>query len=239
MNCIVCYYTEEKTFIIGEDVNNFTTPSNCAFIRISPYKPTLAISNIMIEKGNSISDNYEPYYEPYSVVKLSALPDNVLNKTINYITVATDGSGDYTKIQTALESITDASENNEYIVNIKEGTYDLGADFTEAQLAADSGYAGITVPNYVYLRGQGDKTKIILSVRLDTKHQYISALNFARTSGIENLTIIGEKTRYAIHDDFGAGPDKPYYRTIKNCIIKGINNYYSVAYGSGTQPQAH
>ena len=222
MNCIVCYYTSEKVFISGEDVNNFTTPYNCAYIRISPYKLTYTSSNIMIEKGASISSDFEPYYEPYVIVKREALPGDVFNKKINYITVDANGGGDFTKVQAALASITDATKLNEYVVYIKEGTYDLGSDFTQEQLAADSGYSGIMVPDYVYLKGQGDKNKIILSVHLDTKHQYISALNFGRTSGIENLTVIGEKTRYAIHDDFGRGANEPYYRTIKNCIIKGF-----------------
>lgn len=112
---------------------------------------------------------------------------------------------------------------------MKEGTYNLadGLDIT------DSSAIGVTVPNWATIVGIGNRENVILECRLDSKNQNISALNFKETSGIENLSIIGENTRYAIHDDF-ARESKGYDRRIKHCIIRGENTYYSTVYGAGT-----
>ena len=158
--------------------------------------------------------------------------------TIHQISVKADGTGDYTKVQDAINSITNSTKDKQYIINIYEGTYNLASDFTSDDLS-NSEFAGIFVPDFVTLRGCGDKTKIILKAELEEKNQHISTINLKNTSSLENLTIIGNKTRYAIHDDFASQNENGYERILKDVIVKGINNYYGVPYGAGMKQGAN
>jgi hypothetical protein len=68
----------------------------------------------------------------------------------NVIVVAKSG-GDFTSVAAALNSITDASESNRYLVRVAPGIYD------ESSL--------IEVPGYVHLRGDGANITVVKSSR--------------------------------------------------------------------------
>lgn len=97
----------------------------------------------------------------------------------------------------------------------------------------DSSVIGLTIPNWVTLKGLGNRENVILKAKFANKMQHVSTLNFKETGAIENLTVTGENTRYVIHDDF-ARESNGYKRIVKHCIIKGITTYYSTVYGAGT-----
>lgn len=235
-NVLVIQYDAGRKYISGADVKTFKTAINARYIRLSMANVYFD-KQVMLEKGTEPSKIYEsPLNEKKYKIKNECIDDTqICDKVISILKIKeneiTVGASDcnFETLQEAISSIKDNTELNRYIICLKEGTYNLadGLDIT------DSSAIGVTVPNWATIVGIGNRENVILECRLDSKNQNISALNFKETSGIENLSIIGENTRYAIHDDF-ARESKGYDRIIKHCIIRGENTYYSTVYGAGT-----
>lgn len=235
-NAVVIQYDAGRKYISGADVKTFKTAINARYIRLSMANVYFD-KQVMLEKGTEPSKIYEsPLNEKKYKIKNECIDDTqICDKVISILKIKeneiTVGASDcnFETLQEAISSIKDNTELNRYIICLKEGTYNLadGLDIT------DSSAIGVTVPNWATIVGIGNRENVILECRLDSKNQNISALNFKETSGIENLSIIGENTRYAIHDDF-ARESKGYDRRIKHCIIRGENTYYSTVYGAGT-----
>lgn len=182
-----------------------------------------------ILNGVEISGNKS--LEDYGILSESSFVSSYNLYKLTELTVDTNGTGDFRTLQDALASIKDNSMYNRYVIYIKEGTYNLAEGITDGETSSE--IIGVTIPNWVTLKGLGNKENIILKAAFNTSMRYVSTLNFKETCGIENLTIIGDHTRYTIHDDF-ARNSVGYKRIVKNCIIKGISTYYSTVYGSGT-----
>lgn len=235
-NAVVIQYDAGRKYISGADVKTFKTAINARYIRLSMANVYFD-KQVMLEKGTEPSKIYEsPLIERKYKIKNECIDyTQICDKVISILKIKeneiTVGASDcnFETLQEAISSIKDNTELNRYIICLKEGTYNLadGLDIT------DSSAIGVTVPNWATIVGIGNRENVILECRLDSKNQNISALNFKETSGIENLSIIGENTRYAIHDDF-ARESKGYDRRIKHCIIRGENTYYSTVYGAGT-----
>ena len=235
-NAVVIQYDIDRKYISGADVKTFKTAINARYIRLSMANVYFD-KQVMLEKGTEPSKIYEsPLIEKKYKIKNECIDDTqICDKVISILKIKeneiTVGASDcnFETLQEAISSIKDNTELNRYIICLKEGTYNLadGLDIT------DSSVMGVTVPNWATIVGIGNRENVILECRLDSRNQNISALNFKETSGIENLSIIGENTRYAIHDDF-ARESKGYDRRIKHCIIRGENTYYSTVYGAGT-----
>lgn len=245
INPIIIFYDNSKNFISGINTRDtFIPPTNAKFLRFSCQKvydkgyPDYNTNNyaIMLSKSNTHSEIYQDYFNTIYKIKEKALPNTI--KT-NILTVKKNGTGDFTKLQDAINSITDNSEFNKYIINIYAGEYNIAEDFTQDQLNPSTNFAGIFVPDYCSIIGIGNRDNIIIYADLEQRHQYISTLNFKNTAYIENITVRGTNTRYALHDDLASKNLNYYERIVKNCKIIGIKNYYSVAYGAGTQDGAH
>lgn len=58
----MAFYDANKAFISGGNFTNFTTPANCAYVRLSIRN--VALATYQLEKG-SVATPYEAYYEPY------------------------------------------------------------------------------------------------------------------------------------------------------------------------------
>ena len=207
-------YYDETLYVKGEKVIEF------------PYgnikdKPT--INGVEIS-GNKTSKDY-------GIPDVSEITETYGLYKINEITVDVNGTGDFERLQDAIESIADNSKNNRFMIYIKEGEYDLAEGISDGE--DDSSVIGFTIPNWVTLKGLGNRENVILKAKFNNKMQYVSTLNFKETGAIENLTVTGENTRYVIHDDF-ARQSSGYKRNIKHCIIKGITTYFSTVYGAGT-----
>lgn len=235
-NAVVIQYDAARKYISGADVKTFKTAINARYIRLS-MKSVYFDKQVMLEKGTEPSKIYEsPSIEKKYKIKNECIDDTqICDKVISILKIKeneiTVGASDcnFETLQEAISSIKDNTELNRYIICLKEGTYNLADGLDITDLSA----IGVTVPNWATIVGIGNRENVILECRLDSKNQNISALNFKETSGIENLSIIGENTRYAIHDDF-ARESKGYDRRIKHCIIRGENTYYSTVYGAGT-----
>lgn len=180
---------------------------------------------------NGVEVSGDKSLEDYGITKASEIAETYGLCKTNEITVDINGNGDFRKLQDAVNSITDNFQNNRYVIYIKEGEYDLAEGITDGE--NDASIVGVTIPNWTTLKGVGDRKNIILQAKFKNKMQYVSTLNFKETGGIENLTVIGENTRYTIHDD-DARNANGYERNVKHCIIKGLSTYYSVVYGSGS-----
>ena len=201
-------------YLKGEKIINFLYEN----IKNKPTINGVEISGNKTSKDYGIPDVPE-ITETYNLYKT------------NEITVDVNGSGDFEKLQDAIKSITSNSENNRFTIYIKEGEYDLAEGIADDE--NDSSVIGLTIPNWVTLKGLGNRENVILKAKFINKKQYVSTLNFNETGAIENLTVTGENTRYVIHDDF-AREANGYKRSVKHCILKGITTYYSTVYGAGT-----
>lgn len=161
------------------------------------------------------------------------------------IKVKPDGSGDYTTIRAALDSITDNDVMTRYVVEVYPGTYNILSDYTQAEIEAEDFY-GPMIGNGTLLRGVGQKDDIIINGTLSTTtydsttRNTISALNIIGSAcGIENMTILADHIRYCIHDDFSAPVItgmEPH--TLKDLVLHAHDltsngDTYQVTYGAG------
>ncbi len=91
------------------------------------------------------------------------------------VTVAKSG-GDYTSVVSALNSITDSSSTNRYLVRVMPGVY------TESSL--------VTVKSYVHLRGAGPNATVITSSRSSSTPSNASAtVDLLDNGRISDLTV--------------------------------------------------
>lgn len=165
--------------------------------------------------------------------------ENAVGITDNVVVVDVNGNGDYTSLRDCFEDIS-PSQSNPYLVEIREGTYDIKNDFTAEEWAVESqSFWGLFVPDYVTLRGIGNRERIIITASDTNARSYISTLNLRGTASIENVTVYGNKMRYVIHDDFnptdGSAGTK---RRIKDCILQGENLTVNAVYGSACRDGA-
>lgn len=146
------------------------------------------------------------------------------------VTVKKDGTGDFTTLRGAIDSITDASRSNPYRIEIYPGTYNVMDDYTDAEIReADvpeyhQGFAGPMLTDGISLVGIGCRDDIVIYGTLDpntynsTIRGNISTLNTAGTMRLENLTIVSYMLRYCVHDDFYAPNNtETYDRVVRNC----------------------
>lgn len=168
------------------------------------------------------------------------------------VTVKKDGTGDFTTLRGAIDSITDASRDNPYRIEIYPGTYNVMDDYTEAEIReADvpeyhQGFAGPMLGDGVSLVGVGCRDDIVIYGTLDpntynsTIRGNISTLNTAGTMRLENLTIVCYRLRYCVHDDFYAPNNtETYDRVVKNCRFDMQRNVNAASDDSIVLPNAY
>lgn len=172
------------------------------------------------------------------------------------VTVKKDGSGMYTTLKAAVDSITDANHlTNPYVIEVYPGEYDTLEGFTDEEIAsADSGggynentFVGLKIKDGMTIRGIGIRDEIILKAELDPNtwtsgvRGIISTLNTTGTCALENLTIIGKHVRYCVHDDFRSPSNSLDLRVLKNLKFDGQDLAYKpffTTYGAGmTNPR--
>lgn len=202
-------YTANKVYISGANsVNTFTTPANAAYVRIA--LPTANVQAEQLEIGG-ITTSYIDYG--------TTLDISTLNKEGTIIKVATDGSGDYTNLSDAVAAITDSGKFKRYTIFVYPGVYDVFSTLKAGELAG----AGIVLPNYVDVRGVGNKESIILKGELPNettldKSTRLSTLNVIYNNNLFNLTVTAKNCRYAVHAD-NSNTFKNYEQHIENCTF--------------------
>lgn len=227
----------------GTTAFTFETPASAKYMIVS-YSTSMRDS-LQIEYGTE-STSYEAYTTGLDGDELQdgsidakKLSFDIGATVYNEIVVDINGNGDYTSLREALESIDDSSEKNQYIVKIKEGTYDIKADYTAEEWAVESAsFIGLRVPDFTTLVGVGDKENVILTAKDTTQREYISTLNLQNTSSLKNLTVKAENLRYTIHDDFAQPSQEKYTRTLDNCDFYGTTLQRVYVYGCGIKEGA-
>lgn len=147
---------------------------------------------------------------------------------MHVLTVKKDGTGDYTSLRPAVESITDARKDNPYLIEIYPGTYDVMDDFTNDEILAYADASvkigGIKVGDGITLRGIGNMRDVVLNGYLPTTYDKDSIRNKVATItvggnvSIENMTIVAENIRYCIHDSYSQSVGK-YKRVMKDVVL--------------------
>lgn len=154
-----------------------------------------------------------------------------------HLSVKKDGTGDFLEPISAARSIKDSSENNQYMIDIYDGVYELAPYITDAEKQGNRW--GFSLPDYTHLRGIGNVTIDcnLTSPKSDVEVEYISTLNLSGNNNLENITFSGKNVRYVVHDE-SSNSIKNWKKIIKNC--KFIHNgnddgywQYTNAWGEG------
>lgn len=233
---IICLYWENETTFAHDGTGWVTS---------SVVIPANKLFKIMIarqtEIGTEVADiglfTRKVTFETQTQKAIKEIQGKIENiPTYTEYDIYADGSGDFYTLRACLDSIKDSSPSHQYIINIHEGTYQIALWFTNEEIT--NGY-GLFVPDYVTLRGVGDKHNVILTSTLVTQSNKWCPLNFKNVCNIENLTVYSKNCRYTIHDDWQVRGDYTNIRHIKNCIFTGDNTAYGVVYGSAVKGGAN
>lgn len=164
----------------------------------------------------------------------------------NIINVGKDK--DFDTIQEAINSISDASINNQYLILVHDDI--IVTDVTDLWLTNGNHATGYTTEcalvwtkSFVNIMGANRMVKISVRLPRAVGNQEVYCHNFyARGSvKIANLYITSENTRYCIHQENGSGSSSgsdansnKEYRNLKLEYIAG--NSHNNAFGVGTAP---
>ena len=228
-------FDSRRVYITGgmyaDNLSSALTPSNAKYLRITCRESEL--SSVQVYKGVGKL----PYEKFGVVISKEYLNYDIRNGIViaNKITVGGDNC-DYDNLREAVESITDAREDNPYEIYINEGVYDIMSYYSKEEYTNEQ-FIGLLIPSYVSLIGVGDRSKVILQGVLpsdtdDTTVIRVSTLVLFGSVRIENLTVSGENMRYAIHDDYNVPSTN---RVVRDCIFisRGKMGGSGQAYGSG------
>ena len=243
----LAFYDANKTYISGL-INAgtvistlLTTPATAKYIKI-----TLRATHIgyyQLEDGSAMTDLEQFKFEiKADIIQKGCFDTRYFTKNAliqlglkNIIEVKQDGTGDFTTLRQAVDSITDASTANPYEIHIHEGTYDIMNYYTSDEIN-NAGFIGLRRNNGVSFIGIGDADKIILKGELantfssDTMLR-VSTLALLGTGDIKNLTITAKNLRYCVHDDY----DENVVRNTENVkTLKYDGGGYAIAWGAGT-----
>jgi hypothetical protein len=168
-------------------------------------------------------------------IKLDWLDLDLPTKGSNrVVTVKKDGTGDFTSVVDAINSINDASASNVYDVKIYSGTYnifeELGGEAFFKAITNSTNWkdCGIHLKPYINLIGIGE---VVMLCEVDASKTTAvavtqsSMINMYGTNKIENLKMICRNMRYAIHDETGGVEDYDYHkREILRCEVTHRGN---------------
>ena len=215
------FYDENKVYISG--IANalpsrvFTTPPNAKYARFTI--PKILLDTSMVTEKSVFPSTFHPYN-----VKIAK--DLVIGQAESRVTDiwvsadVTDTDAAFTgpnAIQLALDSITDASAKNRYVIRVKKGLYKItkATDFL--------GYRGypamILTKDHVDIIGQGEHNTIVwaelpyddaaigpsIDGNVYPRHQYQTVYDYADDSEIKDITFIAKNLRYTIHIDNSNG----------------------------------
>lgn len=205
----VAFYNENEDYVSGlVGVNKFERPEGVKYVRLTVT--TSLLDTTQLEVGDKFT-GYEPFkllinpmYVPQQKEEGKEVVEYVIDKT---------GIGKFASIQTAIDSINDASPNKIYDLLIMDGIYE----------------ESVKLKDYINLKGVNKNTCIIDFVGTDTANiSSYGAVYATCTSTIENLWIKNLNGKYPIHSDaFNNG----YSLKVKNCILEHLGNSDNEDYG--------
>jgi hypothetical protein len=124
---------------------------------------------------------------------------------------------DYTTITAALAAITTASVSNQFVLDVKNGTYNETGTFDGAY----SLYVGITLKDYVHIIGESKTGVIIYGPETTTPANEVlmDVFHTPATCLVQNVTVRGYKNKYCFHADYNSGGYQ-YSLYIKDCVLE-------------------
>ena len=174
--------------------------------------------------------------------------------TMKHVTVKKDGSGDFTTIQDAINSIKDASPSNQYDVQVWDDFYitdlkDLyksnGVKNTEDN--PTSNVMLFKMKNWVHVRGMG-RRRVLSIVSPDSlagnSFQYIQVIYPEGNNILANFYICIKGGRYAIHHESGGSKTSQDYHSttiFKDVVAEhfGNSSYTNGSSWTSTYAQAN
>lgn len=235
--------------VAREVKNTFAVPNGANYFILSTKQVNVITYKDITVNGNSLKSSI---YHDVMVLKKDT------NEIYDFI-VDVNGSGDFTSLRDCMIHIgqiigeytegqhspefvyTENKTGKEFNVYIKAGTYDVRSYFTNEEWTSDDALnkIGLIIPRGVNLIGLGKKrSDVIITCTSETTDDRKSTINIQDDVRLENLTIIGNHTRYTVHDDYSYYPySNKYgsYRRIKDVDFIGENLLYNTVYGSGTK----
>lgn len=216
------YIFQLKSFTMGEKytlkVDEVLDPVNAAFHLLSDdeqteynkiYVPKPGLyyftAEANVKKMNSFGFNGEILEGFYNNLSDAEIEEE--NITYNTISVELDGSGDFTDIKSALDSITDNKRNNRYIINVGVGDFDFSQSETP--------YLGLK--NYVTINGKGQGVTRVINRKSSTIYNSNYAVfdasgynDHIEYACIKNMSLIIEGGKCPVHID-----------ATYSCFVKG------------------
>ena len=230
----------DKSLVESEFASSQSVIDNQEWLKVTTDSDEKIIEGID-KYGNKVV-NAPIVLSEEALIKLAQ--DLGVSNQVVQISVKKDGTGDFTNIQDAINSINDASEVKRYEILVYDDF--VSESFTDlrpfSNLSAHIGsVADITDSvGYVYLKdwvnitGVGCKRKIwFINPDLTTagsKFQYIHNMYVCGNCKISNLDIRIKGGRYAIHQDHSGdvnpltNPDVNAVTEYKNCHIEHFGN---------------
>lgn len=156
---------------------------------------------------------------------------------MTHLAVKTDGSGDFATIQDAINSISDASVQNQYVIDIYDDF--IITDMTKLSKTQNPTQAGGNNPteeialvvgkDWVHLRGIGKQKRLSVTSPENTNGESLQHIVTFRPFGfetIENIEFSISGGRYAIHHE-NDGRRKDYHRVtvFKDCTMIHYGNW--------------
>lgn len=168
-------------------------------------------------------------------------------RSMRRISVKADGSGDFTEIQAAINSIADASVANQYVIDVYDdftvtdplALYLVNSPITkQASATAVTQYIAVVVmKDFVHLNGVGGRraVKCIMPTTLtDASYKNIQAQWNQGNVITNNIDFVIQGGRYARHQDMSNGfPDKNAFNISAKIVAEHRGNKTSDGYPAG------
>lgn len=138
-------------------------------------------------------------------------------------------------VQNTLNSITNASANNRYVINVASGLYEI---HKKEDFLGNPGYPAMVCPkDHVDIKGSGNSSTILSADFRDSpnddSYKYQTVYNWANDVTISDLTFVAKNLRYTLHQDNDAEANGIRRYKNVNFIFLGNGGSYR-ALGTGT-----
>lgn len=152
---------------------------------------------------------------------------------VTILTVKADGTGDFTNIQDAIDSITDATIDKQYIVQVaSDFSYNTRTQLRGSNIINSMSMSYVfSTKDYVHVEGIGGMKKVEVNLPLDSATndiQYSQVFYLKGYSRIRNILGTGSAIRYVGHIEGGGVDDAYRLQLIEDCILDHKGNHLAV-----------
>ena len=260
----VVWTLNADTFYYSQLLEILVTAEDLALVRNERYEVVMQALNSAGLSADTITASVQ-YIQKSGYIdvgelkeKVNLVPDNLVNtleiewrgySAMTPVKVKKDGTGDFTTIQAAINSITDAAINKQYDIQVYDD-YDI-TDITKLVVksspstyntnttALTTAIALVVTKNWVHIRGMNGTRllKVTGPTNLTaSSYQYIQVIYPEGNCIIANFNTVVKGGRYAIHQEANGSTTSPDYHATtiyKNIFAEHLGNFESDGYPSG------